>query len=94
MKSALLVVMTIAAVVVIYGLHRLALYAEGRGWIYYTKAGSSSGSLSNAFLEVQSLIEPSKRHVVMEQTRARSEQDDDGAPPDPEPSKKPLGSAS
>ena len=48
---------------VFYVLHRLALWAEKRGWIYYRKAGSSS-ALGNALLEIQTFFEPSKKHIV------------------------------
>jgi hypothetical protein len=45
-------------------LDRLALWAEARGWLYYRRRTPSSSSVGNAFLEVQSLLEPSKREVV------------------------------
>lgn len=70
-----------AATAILFGLHRLALFAESRGWIYYTKAGRSSGSLGNAFLEIQSIVEPSKRHIVEERRSAQPEKDDSGEPP-------------
>ena len=37
----------LAAALGLYGLHRLGLYMEGRGWIYYRKARSSSGALAS-----------------------------------------------
>ncbi len=68
----------------LYALHRLALWAEARGWIYYTRRGSS-GALGNAFLEVQALFEPTRRHVLEERQRAveKEEEDEDGDPPEP-----------
>lgn len=45
-------------------LDRLLLYAERRGWIYYRRKKPSSSALSNACLEVQQLLEPSKKYVV------------------------------
>ena len=65
----------------IYGLHRLALWMEARGWIYYKHKHGSSGSLGAAFLEVQSLLEPSKKHVLEISQRDESEEDDAGGPP-------------
>lgn len=35
----------------VYGLHRLSLWMEARGWIYYRKKHGSSGGLGTAFLE-------------------------------------------
>jgi hypothetical protein len=46
-----------------FGLHRLALWMESRGWIYYRRRGSS-GSLGNAVLEVHAMLEPDRRHLV------------------------------
>jgi hypothetical protein len=53
-----------AAAVVLFLLDRLALWAEARGWLYYRRRTPSSSAVGNAFLEVQSLLEPSKREVV------------------------------
>lgn len=79
-----LVVTTLLAATALHVLHRLALWAEARGWIYYTRRGSS-GSLGNAFLEVQALFEPNQRHVLEERQRAeeKEEEDDEGDPPRP-----------
>jgi hypothetical protein len=63
-----------------YSLHRLALWAERRGWIYYRNKQGNSGTLSNAVLEVHSLFEPSKRHVLEERRRDPQEERDSGAP--------------
>jgi len=48
----------------VFALDRLLLYMEKRGWIYYRKKKPSSSALSNACLEVQQLLEPSKKYVV------------------------------
>jgi hypothetical protein len=79
MKYALLVLLTVAS---LYGLHRLGLWAEGRGWLYYRKKHGSSGTLASALLEVHSLLEPSKRHVVEERKRDQVEDEGSGIPPD------------
>ena len=64
-----------------FGLHRLAMWAEDRGYIYYLRRRGSSGSLSTAFLEVQAIIEPKVRHVVTERKREAVEREDSGDPP-------------
>ncbi len=53
-----------AAGLALWLLDRLALWAESRGWLYYRRRTPSSTAVGNAFLEVQSLLEPSKREIV------------------------------
>ena len=48
-----------------YGLHRLALWAESRGWIYYREKGKP-GAVSNALLELDAIWKPEMHHVVEE----------------------------
>ena len=76
-----LAVLVVLGVGVLYCLHRLAVWAEQRGWIYYRKRHGSSGTLSSAVLEVQSLLEPSKQYVLEEKTREQVEEEDSGDPP-------------
>ena len=63
-----------------YGLHRLALWADGRGYVYYkTKPrfrGSSLGLL-------ESVYNPAMEHVVEERggERARGSHDESGGDP-------------
>ena len=71
----------VVAVGAIYTLHRLAGWMEARGWIYYQKKRNSSGALGSAFLEIQSMLEPSKRHVLKEQRKESVEEADSGDPP-------------
>ena len=75
------VLWVIAGVAAMYALHRLGLWMEERGWIYYWKKRGSSGTLSAAFLEVEELLEPSKRHVLEITRRDESEQHESGDPP-------------
>ncbi|MCR4410440.1 MAG: hypothetical protein QHH43_09395 [Candidatus Saccharicenans sp.] len=60
------------------GLDRLLLYMEGRGWIYYRRKKPSSSALSNACLEVQQLLEPSKKYVVQIKKDERRDQQEAG----------------
>jgi hypothetical protein len=50
--------------VAVFALDRLLLYMEKRGRIYYRKKKPGSSALSNACLEIQQLLEPSKKYVV------------------------------
>ena len=71
----------IAIAASLYALHRLALWAESRGWIYYKRSQGSSTRAGNAMLEVQQLLEPSKRHVIEMKRDQRAERDDSGDGP-------------
>ncbi|MBI5084379.1 MAG: hypothetical protein HZB13_07265 [Acidobacteria bacterium] len=66
----------------LYALHRLALWMEGRGWIYWTKSSGHSTRAGNALLEIQEMLEPSKRHVIEMKRDAKAERDDAGDKPD------------
>lgn len=68
-------------VAVIAALHQLALWAERRGWIYYKYRRASPGTSSNAFLEVQSMLQPGTRHVVESRLEKHADADESGDPP-------------
>jgi hypothetical protein len=78
-----LLVWTAVALAALYALHRLALWMEERGWLYYRHKRGSSGALGAAFLEVQALLEPANRHVLEIRRDEASEGDESGGPPDP-----------
>ena len=54
---------------------RAMLWAEKRGWVYWRRNKASHSSLGSAMLEVQSILEPDKEHVVEEQARQRGDID-------------------
>lgn len=68
------------AVAGLYGLHRLALWAESNGWIYYRTRHMPAGAAGLALLEVTSILQPQVEHVVeeMRSEQARAEQDESG----------------
>lgn len=70
----LLVILGIALVA--YGLHRLASYAEGRGWIFYRTRPPRIRMLG--FLE--ELVDPRAEYIVEEETSEaiRADQSDRG----------------
>jgi hypothetical protein len=72
------VILGLAALAILWLLHSVAQWAEERGWIYYRKKRGSSGTLSAAALEVQSLFEPSQRHVLEEKKRDRVQEEEGG----------------
>lgn len=71
----------VAAGVLAWLLDRALLAMEARGWIYWRRRRGGSGTLSSAFLSVQSLLEPEKRHVAERLRREEPEADEDGEPP-------------
>ena len=79
MKTA---VVLFAVAVLAYGLHRVALWAEARGWIFYLRRQPSRSTLGNAFLEVQSLIEPGKAQLVEARKEESAEENNMGEPPE------------
>lgn len=66
--------------IALYSLHRLALWMEARGWIYYKHRKASPATRASAALELQTLIEPQKRHVLRVKQEEHFEEDDKGEP--------------
>jgi hypothetical protein len=64
------------AVIVLYLLDTLGLWAERKGGIYYRYKRCSRTAIGNAMLELQTIVDPSKRHVVEERKRIRKEEKD------------------
>jgi len=71
------------AVVAICAVHRLACWAEDRGYIYYRRKSGRPGMTASAFLEIHAMMEPSKKHVLEVMREEDDEQDDAGGPPKP-----------
>jgi hypothetical protein len=84
MKYLLWGIIVIGAV---YCMHRIAIWAAQRGWIYYCGRGGSSGAWGNAFLELQTIFEPSKRHVIEERVKKHGDLQTSGEKPDTGPAK-------
>lgn len=62
---------------------RLLLAAEARGWIYYRRRKPNPGSLGDAMLRVQGMIEPGQAHVAEAREARPVEIDAEGDPPEP-----------
>jgi len=65
----------------LYGLHRLCLWLEARGHLYYIH-NKTRGSVPGSFVALQELVEPRSSHVVQikEEKRGESEEGVPGAP--------------
>ncbi len=69
--------------VALFALHLLALWMERRGWIYYVKKQPSASAVGSAVLEIQSLLQPEKKHVVQMRRERRVKRDAEGEPKHP-----------
>jgi hypothetical protein len=68
--------------IALFLLNKALLKMESRGWIYYRRKAPTRSSLGNAFLEIQSLLEPSKKAMVEVLKEEKKEQADSGDPPE------------
>jgi hypothetical protein len=62
---------------------RLLLWVEWKGWIDYRRTYPgriNAGQVGPAFLAIQGLLEPGKRHAAEQQTAARTEHDERAGP--------------
>jgi hypothetical protein len=50
----------------VYGLHRLAVWAESRGWIYYRTHKAPPGAAGAAMMHLAAFVEPEVEHVLDE----------------------------
>lgn len=75
-----------AGLAVLYGLHRLCLSLEERGWLYYLHKKPDS-SAASSFVALHQAIDPTAKHVfhVGEQRRSYSEDEAAGGPDDGDP---------
>jgi hypothetical protein len=72
----------IAAGVTLFLLDRLGVWMEKQGWIYWRRGKGMSSRLGNACLELHSMLEPSKRHVVEVRKKEKRDQVESGDPED------------
>lgn len=70
----------IGVVIGLYGLHRLALWMETKGWIFYMHKKASPNTLGNAVLGVQQIFQPGTEHVLEVRQSQRVQRDDAGGP--------------
>jgi len=82
-----LVLVVSGLVLAAFLIDRLLIWMEWRGWIDYRRTypgRMNAGRLGPAFLAIQGLLEPDKRHAAEERTRLRTERDAQGGGTDPE----------
>ncbi|MCC7177622.1 MAG: hypothetical protein IT177_04450 [Acidobacteria bacterium] len=67
-----------ALVTALFGLHKLAQWAESRGWIYYQKRQGSWDAVGAALSEVHQIYRPGERYVkeLKDDVHVHEEDDD------------------
>ncbi len=81
MESPLVVSMVVVgAACTVHGLHRVAVWMEDRGWIFYRTKRMPRGAGGMAAMEVAAMLEPEIKHVIEEirSEKLISEQDEAG----------------
>jgi GrpB-like predicted nucleotidyltransferase (UPF0157 family) len=53
-----------AAATALYALHRLALWLERRGWLYYVNSREHFGGRGSLLVGVASVVDPTVRHLI------------------------------
>ncbi len=78
------VIAVVGIVAVLWLLHRLATWAESRGWIYYRNP--PRGSVSYGVSQVDAILRPEVEHVIelRDSERIVAEVDESGEPLDPD----------
>jgi len=69
--------LALGAIPALFGLHRLCLWLESRGWLYYRK-NRPSGSSMGAFLALQQYIEPQVKYVLEAKNKPIKKADQEG----------------
>ncbi|HPR64170.1 MAG TPA: hypothetical protein PK014_08090 [Thermoanaerobaculia bacterium] len=70
MKSLVIVFLSICILAAfLWFLDRCLLWMEARGWIYYRKKKTSPGTARNAFLHLQTMVDPGKQIIIEEQEK-------------------------
>lgn len=54
---------------------------ESHGWIYWRRVKPKGSTIGNAFLELESIIQPSKQHVIEARIKEHGKDEDSGDPP-------------
>ncbi|NUM54115.1 MAG: hypothetical protein HUU46_10765 [Candidatus Hydrogenedentes bacterium] len=75
-------VFAVIAMVALYAVHRLLLWMEERGWVYYWHK-SGTGNAGNVLMPIQAIYQPEVNYVLEERVRnqTEAEEDESGEPP-------------
>ena len=71
----------------LYALHRVALWLERRGWLYYVNSREHFGGRGSLLVSVAAAVDPTVRHLIEAQRAFEVVEEEgigDGSPPDGE----------
>lgn len=51
-------------IISLYFADRICLWLERRGWLYYRRKKPESSILGNAFLDLQTILNPSAQYII------------------------------
>ncbi|MEK7794432.1 MAG: hypothetical protein AAB353_07875 [Candidatus Hydrogenedentota bacterium] len=71
----------VGAALALYGFHRLFLWMEERGWVYYWHKRGMGAAAGNAFITMQAFVEPEVQEAYAAREQAE-ERDFSGDPLD------------
>jgi hypothetical protein len=66
----------VGGLAVLYGVHRLCLWLEDRGWLHY-KHKKPSSSAASCFVALQQFLEPPTQHVLQVKEEKRQHGDEE-----------------
>jgi hypothetical protein len=72
------------AIVALWAIDTLLLWAEGRGWIFYRRNKPTRGALGNAFLEINGIIDQGKKVILREMKKTEHDESHSGDPANPD----------
>jgi hypothetical protein len=75
---AMIVLGAVSAGATLYGLHKLCLWLESRGHLYY-KHRRSSSSVAGAFVAMQHALEPQTQYIIEVADEKRHHSDEEAA---------------
>lgn len=78
MVSLYVVLILGGMVLTLWGLHRLALYLESIGHLYYTKRPEGGSPVGGVLQEIEKIVRPSVQHV--EEGKHRTQKQERAAP--------------
>lgn len=78
MRCFVIAISVIGGIGILLLLDRLALWMESKGWLYWRKSKGTSTRMGNAFLQLQSMLEPGNRHVIESREEVKEEMNHSG----------------
>ncbi len=75
------ILVIVVGCVVAFAGHRLLLWMESKGWIFYRHSGNSGGALGNAFMAVHSMLDSEAGRAAESRLHEEKKESESGEPP-------------